>query len=303
LKSILPPPLEAGDRIGIAAPGGPTRTEALERGVAYLETRGFRAVRGRNLGMRQAYLAGGDRERLEDLTAFLADRSIRGIWCARGGYGSARIVESLDLEPLRRDPKALVGYSDITVLHAAAYRKVGLATWHGPLVSELGDPASFDDVSLWKALSGDGADLSWALSPSSIERAGAGEGPLVGGCLSLLVSLVGTSYEAPTDGAIMFWEDVHEEPFRIDRMLGHLRLSGRLHGLRGMIVGRLVDCVPKDPANDMPLRDILARHLEGTDFPVVIDFPAGHCAGKTTLPLGRTVRLDTAALRLSVSGR
>jgi len=303
LKPLLPPPLAPGDRIGIAAPGGPIRREAFGRGVSYLEARGFRPVLGRSVYRRKAYLAGTDRERLEDLAAFLDDTTIKGLWCARGGYGSARLIADLDLDSLRRHPKALIGYSDVTVLHAAVLRKARLATWHGPLVSELGDPALFDEAFLWKALSGDGADLSWPLPVSSIHRAGSGEGTLVGGCLSLLVGLVGTPYEPPMDGAVLFWEDVHEEPYRIDRMLGHLRLSGRLKNLRGMVVGLLVDCAAQDPENDMPLRDILDRHLEGTGYPVVIDFPAGHCAGKTTLPLGRTVRLDTVSLRLAVSGR
>ena len=299
----LPPPLSSGDRIGIAAPGGPIRSDALESGVSYLEARGFRPVLGKNLGRRHAYLAGTDRERLHDLDAFVADPKIRAIWCARGGYGSARIVADLDLEPLRRQPKALIGYSDITVLQSAVFRKLRLSTYYGPHVSELGDLSLFDESSLWKALSGTGKDLAWPLAASSILRAGVGEGPLLGGCLSLLVGLVGTPYEVPTDGAILFWEEVNEEPFRIDRMLGHLRLAGRLQKLRGMVVGRLVGCAAKDPRNDMPLRDILERHLAGTNYPVVIDFPAGHCPAKTTLPLGRSVRLNTEELTLLVSGR
>jgi muramoyltetrapeptide carboxypeptidase len=303
LKAIRPPPLRIGDRIGIAAPGGPIRGEAVETGVAYLKARGYHPVFGKNLIRRHAYLAGTDRERLEDFQAFLDDRDLGAIWCARGGYGSARIVSDLDLDRLRRHPKALVGYSDITVLQSAVYRKLRLETFHGPLVSELGDPALFDEPSLWMALSGDVRGLGWPIPSSSVVRAGVGEGPLVGGCLSLLVGLVGTPYEAPTDGAVLFWEEVHEEPYRIDRMLGHLRLAGRLRNLRGMLVGRLVDCAPQDPRNDIPLREILETHLAGTDYPVVIDFPAGHCPAKTTLPLGRTVRIDTASLTLAVSGR
>ncbi len=303
MKPLLPPPLQPGDRIGIAAPGGPIREEAFHRGLVYLESRGFRPVLGKNLHRRQAYLAGSDRERLEDFAAFLGDETMAGIWCARGGYGSARIVGGLDLEALRRHPKALIGYSDITVLHSAVYRKTRLATWHGPLVPELGDPELFDEAFLWKALTGDVGDLSWPLPASTVHRSGVGEGPLVGGCLSLLVGLIGTPYESPMDGSVLFWEEVHEEPYRIDRMLGQLRLSGRLRKLRGMVVGRLIDCAAKDPGNDMPLRDILETHLAGTDFPVVVDFPAGHCTGKTTLPLGRSVRLDTGSLRLAVSGQ
>lgn len=301
MKVLLPPPLAPGDRIGIAAPGGPIRREALDRGMAYLAARGLQPVAGRSLAQRYGYLAGTDRERLDDLNRLIADRALKAIWFARGGYGSARIVADVDFDALRLSPKALIGYSDTTVLQAAAWAKARLQTWYGPLVSELGDPALFDEASLWGALSGAPAALSHSIPPASVVRPGAGEGPLVGGCLSLLVGLVGTPYEPPMDGAVLFWEEVNEEPYRIDRMLGHLRLAGRLAKLQGMVVGRLVDCTARDPLNDLPLRDLLEAHLAGTNYPVVVDFPAGHCAAKVTLPLGRAVRLDTAALRLTVT--
>ena len=291
MRPLLPPVLAPGDRIGVAAPGGPVRSESLETGIGYLAARGYVAVRGRHLGSRHGYLAGTDRERLEDLNGLLADPTLRAIWFARGGYGSARIVSGLALPGLRKRPKALIGYSDVTVIQAAAWRRLGLVTFYGPLVSELGDPAAFDETSLWDALQG--RARGHALEASGVLRPGAGEGPLVGGCLSLLVSLVGTPYEPRTEGAILFWEEVNEEPYRIDRMLGHLKLAGRLRRLKGMIVGRPVGCRAQDPANDLPLADILKTHLEGTDYPVVLDFPAGHGPGKMTLPLGRRVRLDT----------
>ncbi len=302
MRTVLPPPLAPGDRIGISAPGGPVRPDALESGVAYLETRGFVPVRGRHVGSRRSYLAGTDRERLEDLNRLIADPTIKAIWFARGGYGSARIVADVDFDALRRSPKGLIGYSDVTVLQSAALTRVGLASWHGPLVSELGDPAAFDETALWRALSGRTEDLEFPLPASTVVRGGAGAGRLVGGCLSLLSSLVGTPYEAPMDGGILFWEEVNEAWFRIDRMLGHLRLAGRLAGLRGMVVGRLVGCGAGEPDGARALRDILEAHLAGTDYPVVVDFPAGHCAGKTTLPLGRAVRLDTERLTLENGG-
>jgi len=299
MRAIVPPPLAPGDRIGISAPGGPVRRDAFESGMAYLESRGFALVRGAHVVGRRAYLAGTDRERLEDLNRLIADPTIKAIWFARGGYGSARIVEDVDFDALRRSPKGLIGYSDVTVLQSAALAKARLASWHGPLVSELGEPATFDETTLWQALSGDVTSIVHPLPRASVVREGAGAGPLVGGCLSLLSSLVGTPFEAPVDGAILFWEEVNEPWFRIDRMLGHLRLSGRLAGLRGMIVGRLVGCGAGEPDGDLALREILERHLAGTRYPVVVDFPAGHCAGKTTLPMGRVVLLDTATGRLS----
>jgi muramoyltetrapeptide carboxypeptidase len=298
-RTIVAPPLRAGARIGVCAPGGPVREDALERGLAYLRERGFRPVEGRHLRARHAYLAGNDTQRLADLQAFVSDPSIGAIWFARGGYGTGRILADLDLAPLRRAPKALVGYSDLTVLQAACDRALGLCSYYGPLVGELGDPAAFDEGSLWAALSGDAA-AGRGLEAGSVARTGRGEGRLVGGCLSLLVGLVGTPYAPRTDGAVLFWEDVNEEPYRIDRMLGQLRLAGVLEGLRGMIVGRLIGCDPEDPEATLPLVDILETHLRGTHYPVVVDFPAGHCPAKVTLPLGRRVRLETAPPRLTV---
>lgn len=258
---------------------------------------------GKHVFDREGYFAGADADRAADLQAMFADPAVDALWCVRGGYGASRLLPLLDWELIRANPKALIGYSDITVLQSAAWTEARLQTFHGPLVTELGDPARFDEASLWSALSAIPGGRSHAVPAASVVRPGRAEGPLLGGCLSLLVSLVGTPYEPPLQGSILFWEEVNEEPYRIDRMLGHLRLSGRLAGLRGMIVGRLVGCEAEDPANNLPLAEILATHLAGTDYPVVVDFPAGHCDGKVTLPLGREVLLDTSALSLTISGR
>ena len=294
-----PPPLERGDRVGIVAPAGPVRADLLDRGLSYLEARGYVPVPGDHLRDRRAYLGGSDADRLRDLHRMLGDASIRAVWFARGGYGSGRIVGGVDFGLLRRDPKPLVGYSDATVLLAAAQRRAGLSGCHAPMVSQLGDPAAFDEASLWLALEG-AAEYALPLAPGRVLRPGVASAPLVGGCLAVLVGLVGTPFEPETDGAILFWEDVNEEPFRIDRMLGHLRLAGILARLRGMVVGRLIGCEPVDPANRQSLEEILEFHLAGTDYPVVVDFPAGHCPGNVTLPLGRRARLDTAAGTLSI---
>lgn len=299
-SSIVAPRLRAGDRIGVCAPGGPVREPALERGMEYLRARDYEPVPGANLKSRHGYLAGTDRQRLQDLQGFIDDRSIRAIWFARGGYGTGRILSDLNLSPLRRDPKALVGYSDLTVLQAAADRALGLTTYYGPHVAELGDRQAFDEASLWASLAGEGGGTSLDLPGGSVLRPGRARGRLFGGCLAVLVGLLGTRFAPRPDGGILFWEDVNEEPYRIDRMIGQLRLAGVLERLRGMVVGRLVGCEPKDPQNALPLAEILTDHLRGTEFPVLVDFPAGHCAGKMTLPLGRRVVLETDPPRLQV---
>jgi muramoyltetrapeptide carboxypeptidase len=302
--AILPPPLVRGDRIGIAAPAGPVRRDALESGVAYLEARGFGIVPGAHLHARHGYLAGSDEERLQDLRGLIADRTLKAIWLARGGYGSARIVEGLRLDALRARPKAIIGYSDATVLHAAFWIRIGLSTFYGPNVSDLGRPESFDEPSLWRCLTDGGAGpIEHSLDGAEVLRPGRARGVLLGGCLSLLVHLIGTPLQLPGPGAILFWEEVAEEPYRIDRMLGHLRQSGALERIRGMLVGQTTDCRAKVPGNDLPLAEILDRHLGGAKIPVVTGFPAGHGPGKVTLPLGRMAALDTGAGRLVISGR
>jgi muramoyltetrapeptide carboxypeptidase len=298
MKGIAPPPLRPGDRIGVVAPAGPVRRKALEAGIAVIERRGFEVARGRHLYDRRGYLAGSDADRRADLQRMIRDPRIAALWFARGGYGLHRIVGGIDLAPLRRHPKALVGYSDITVLQAAAWRRFGLGSFQGPMVAELADAGAYDSASLWSALGG--GSVSVRVRPRRILRPGMAEGPLVGGCLSLLVALVGTPFEAPLEGAILFWEEVNEEPFRIDRMLAHLRHAGRLERLAGMVVGSLTGCRPKRRGNTLPIEAILRTHLAGTRYPVVTGIPAGHVRGKITLPVGFAARLDTRALRLSV---
>ncbi len=302
--ALLPPRLGSGDRIGVVAPAGPVREEALERGLATLRGRGYEVVEGAHLRQRAGYLAGSDRDRLADFNMMIRDPRVRAVWYARGGYGSARIVEGLDFAALRRRPKALIGYSDATVLHAALWRRARLASYYAPNISEVGDPARYDARSLWGFLEGgEDAEIDLPLGKATVLRGGRAEGVLLGGCLSLLVSLVGTPWALPDAGAIFFWEEVGEEPYRIDRMLGHLRQSGSLARIAAMIVGQTVGCEAKDSANAVPLREIVRRHLEAARIPVLVGVPAGHGPGKLTLPLGRRVRLDANRGVLALSGR
>lgn len=302
MKLLQPPVLGPGDRIGVAAPGGPVDRESLDAGMAYLTGRGYTVVPGDHLAARHGFLAGSDRDRLADLNRLIADPRLRAVWFARGGYGSMRLLQDLDLAPLRAHPKALIGYSDVTSLQAAVFRRLRLVSFYGPMVVELGQAERFDEPALWEAIAGGSSAVEHPLPAATVLRAGRGEGPLVGGCLSMLVALVGTPYEVRTDGAILFWEEVNEEPFRIDRMLGHLRLANKLAGLRGMVVGRLVGCVAREKENDLPIEEILATHLRGTDYPVILDLPTGHAPRKITLPLGCVAHLDTGERTLSFPG-
>ncbi|HEU5179276.1 MAG TPA: LD-carboxypeptidase [Candidatus Polarisedimenticolia bacterium] len=299
----LPPPLKPGARLGVVAPAGPIRAAQLRAGLAYLKERGYRVVEGSHLRDRRGYLAGTDAGRAADLNRAMADRSLDAVVFARGGYGSARFLDRLDFSPLRRRPKLFLGYSDITAFYAALQQSTGIPGFYGPMVLNFNAPGrEFHEGSLWRVLERRPGWTRFRFSRRGVVRGGVASGRLIGGCLSLLVSLVGTKYDIDTRGAILFWEEVDEEPYKIDRMLNHLRMAGKLARLRGMIVGKLHRCGPRPGTRALSLQEILKDHLAGTSFPVVTGFPAGHAPGKVTLPLGLPARLDTAAgdLRLLV---
>ncbi|HET8945369.1 MAG TPA: LD-carboxypeptidase [Candidatus Polarisedimenticolia bacterium] len=290
--------LRPGDRIAVVAPAGPAPLDDLERGIAFLERRGYEVARGAHLSGRRAYLAGTDEERASDLNAAIRDRAVQLVWCARGGYGTPRLLDRVDTRALRRDPKPLLGYSDETALQEV-WRRAGAPILYGPHVVELADRRAWHARSLEDALLG--RAITVPIGRRGVVREGRAQGPILGGCLSLLVGLAGTPWEPPLDGAILFWEDLNEQPFRIDRMLTHLRNAGWLSRLAGMVVGRLPGGRALDPRLHRSVRDILLDRLEGTRYPVAFDLPAGHVPGKWTLPLGGPARLDTRAGRLTIA--
>jgi muramoyltetrapeptide carboxypeptidase len=297
----LPPPLKPGARIGVVAPAGPIRPQLLREGLAYLYRRGYQVVEGRHLLAHRGYLAGTDAQRAGDLNRAMADPTLDAVIFARGGYGCARILDHLDFSPLKSHPKLFLGYSDLTAFYAALSKATGIPGFYGPMVLNFnGVGKEFREKSLWSVLERKPGWNRFSFSKGGVLRRGSGEGMLVGGCLSLLASLVGTRYDVDTRGSILFWEEVDEEPYRIDRMLNHLRMAGKFRGLKGMIVGRLQRCAPRKGMPALSLREMLRDHLQGTDFPVVIEFPAGHAPGKVTLPLGLPARLNTRLRSLEI---
>ena len=301
MRPLLPPPLNPGARIGVVAPAGPVRPSLLREGLAYLSRRGYRVAEGKHLRARRGYLAGTDAQRAEDLNRAMADATLEAVIFARGGYGCARILDRLDFTPLKSRPKLFLGYSDLTAFYAALHQATGIPGFYGPMIPNFNAPGKeFREGSLWSVLERRPGWNRFSYSRRGVLRGGSAEGMLVGGCLSLLASLVGTRYDVDTRGTILFWEEVDEEPYRIDRMLNHLRMAGKFRDLKGMIVGRLQRCSPKKGAPALSLKEMLRDHLQGTDFPVVIDFPAGHAAGKVTLPLHLPARLNTRLASLEI---
>jgi muramoyltetrapeptide carboxypeptidase len=287
------PLLRAGDTVGVVAPGFAVSRAPLQAGLRRLREMGYRVVRGRHVLARHGYFAGDDASRTEDLQSMIADPEVRAVWFARGGFGTARVLERLSWRTLRRHPTLFVGYSDLTALFSAAIRRAGQVCLHGPVVTELGKGGTYHETSLRRLLQG--REVVARIARRQVLAGGRARGRLVGGNLTVLAHLLGTRFAPDPRGSVLFLEEVGEEAYRIDRALTHLRMAGIFRGLAGVLVGRLV--VPPTRRRfppDRALGELLEEHLAPLGIPVVIDLPAGHHPLKWTLPLGGTAEIDTA---------
>ncbi len=258
---------------------------------------GWEPVAAPHVLAKTGYLAGADAERLEDLNAALRDDRIDGIWCVRGGYGATRLLDGLDVDAMRRHPKALIGYSDITALHAAIVDTADVITFHGPTARS---PLSgFSRESLISAVTEHGDSGGDAPDARTIRR-GRGRGRLVGGNLALLASLCGTRYAPDYTGAILVLEDVGEPTYRIDRMLRQLAQSGALSRLAGIAFGHFTDGTPVGDMDACALDDVLREAADFAAVPAVSGIPLGHVDDQWTLPLGAIAELDADARSLHV---
>jgi muramoyltetrapeptide carboxypeptidase len=292
--------IRRGDVVGVVAPSGAIEEARLGAGIAVLEELGLRVVTGEAVLARQGYLAGSDAARGADLQRMLDDPDIRGVFCARGGFGSQRLVPSLDLASMRRQPKPVVGYSDATALLVALGR-AGVVGVHGPMVAvDLARGLSSRSLAHLERVLSDPAYLWEAEVPVGI-RPGRATGRLLGGTLSVLITTLGTPYAPDLDGAIVFLEDVHEWPYRLDRLLTQLRQSGKLDRAAGVVFGTMEACRTLDGVAAVDVvRDVFAD----TPFPVALGLPAGHSAAPVdvenlALPLGVEVELDVEGGRLA----
>jgi muramoyltetrapeptide carboxypeptidase len=292
-RRIRPRRLRPGDWVAVVAPAGPVPHARLEKGVRALERLGLNVRLGASVLQKRGYLAGDDGRRAADLLSLWAHRDVRGVFCARGGYGTARIAGALTPAFVRRHPKVFCGFSDITTLHLACAR-AGLVSFHGPMVAYdlAGQNGGYDEASLRAMLFEGEAPYRFAPRGARTIVGGRARGRLVGGCLSLLVAAIGTPEQLDARGAILLIEDEAEPPYRIDRMLTQLLRSGGLRGVRGVVLGDFPGCDPKQGA-DYDLRDVLADRLDGLGIPVVDRFPFGHTErANLTLPLGVRATLD-----------
>jgi muramoyltetrapeptide carboxypeptidase len=290
---IQPPSLRKGDTIAIVAPGSPVKKpELLNPGIQKLEEMGFRVRFDDRIFESSRYLAGDDHSRAEELMCAFEDPSVRAIVTLRGGYGCSRLIPLLMEKRMRRNPKIFMGFSDITTLHLFFSRRFGWITFHGPMATsaELGNMTADQQrhlLSLWTD-PGYRAELRFPQLETMVP--GIAEGTLTGGCLSVIAASIGTGYEIQTDDKILFLEDHGEPPYRLDRMLTHLQLAGKLESIAGLVLGSFPGCDPE--REDYTAIDTIREIVSRLDVPVLANFPAGHGDQNWTLSLGVKARLD-----------
>ncbi|MGB5242698.1 MAG: LD-carboxypeptidase [Lutimonas sp.] len=289
---VKPPYLKKGDTIMILAPAGRIKDKSsVDQGIELANHWGLVVFLGNHLFSQDDTFAGTDSERLEDLQNALDNPSIKAIWCARGGYGAVRIIDQLDFTKFMQSPKWIVGYSDITVLHNKL-NNLGVESIHAqmPLTLKLNEPIQKESiVALKKSLFG--KKLSYTFDGLSKNRNGEASGQLVGGNLSIVYSMLSTDTDLKMDGKILFIEDVGEALYHIDRMMISLKRAGYFEHCAGLIVGDFR--LKSNEGNEFgeTLEDIVNRVTEGTDFPILFDFPAGHIDDNRALIFGDIVDL------------
>lgn len=310
-RLLKPPRLKAGALVGLIAPGGVVDDSIIQKCVTNLEGQGFRVKPGANLRAAHGGYAGTVAQRLEDLHAMFFDREVQAIWAARGGSGTFSLLPGIDYALVRRHPKILIGYSDVTALHLAMRRHAGLVTFHGPVAwstfaeftmaqlravlmePERGSVLPMAEENLAKG------DTARRFAPR-VFRAGVAEGRLIGGNLSLLAALTGTAFAIEPQGTLVFIEEEREAPYRIDRMLTQLRLSGTLTKARGVIFGVFDRCEPTDDDPSLTLAETLEEQMSALRIPSAYGYSFGHITPQITLPVGIRARFDTEARTITL---
>lgn len=276
------------------APASDFKREAFTAGCDRLRQMGYEPVYSDNIFERDRYFAGSAERRMRELEDLLLRDDVKALVGVRGGYGSNYLLERLDFKKFSLHPKIILGCSDLTSLLTSITDRTGLVTFHGPMLAKDISAGTFETSSWERAL---GGAASWSIPTDGVEvlRSGRAQGKLYGGCLSLLVASLGTPFEIQTESAILFMEDIGEKPYQIDRMLMHLRLAGKLKGVRGFIFGEMLNCIQPN-GQDYTLQQVIARVLGEYEVPIVYGLRSGHVSsGNITLPLGVEAELVAGA--------
>ncbi len=291
----LPRSVTEGSRLAIVAPAGPFSESAFKKGVAWLETR-YEITYSPEIFSKMGFFAGSDDRRLIELTEAITDPDIDAILCARGGYGATRLLPKLDLEPIREANKTIVGFSDITALHAA-WARAGVRSIHAPMVAALGGAEESLRKRWIDALENPGRSRVWPLQRLDCDSGSSAEGTLFGGNLAVLAAMLGTSFLPSLDETILFIEDVGERPYRIDRMLTTLEQAGWFRRIQGLVIGAFTEGEPGP--DGVPIEDVLKSQFAGASFPVLHEMSAGHIEDNEPLPFGSRARIVGHSLEVN----
>jgi muramoyltetrapeptide carboxypeptidase len=290
---LKPPAVKTGAQVAVIAPASSARSERLDAGISVLHGLGYKVTEGKHLrGRAPHYFSGTSEERLDDFHAAFADPSVAAIFCSRGGYGSNYLLEKLDLDLIRKNPKPWFAYSDMSVVQTWLLDRVGLVSFHGPMAAaDFYREGGVHHPSFRAAASGGMASLGAAEGLRAL-RPGSASGTLYGGCLSMIVSSLGTPFAAETEGKLLFLEDVNVKPYQIDRMLRQMILAGKLDGVKGIIFGEMQDCaLPNSEPGQ--IEAVLLRVLDRFEGPIGFGLRSGHVSrSNVTLPFGIGAELD-----------
>jgi len=294
IEQIRPGKLAAGARIGIVNPAYWLEPDRMQRAVTVFEDLGYELVLGKSTGLRENKCAGSPEERAADIMAMFEDSSIEAIICARGGYGGNRVLPLLDYDVIRENPKIFIGYSDITGFLTSIAQRSGLITFHGPMLTTYGSKTIQYNLDTFRlALSGED-DLRIGSAPDCQARtlkSGVASGPLWGGNLTLIIERLGTKDQIDTLGSILFIEDIDEDLYAFERMLLHLKNSGSLDQVNGLVVGEMTEMSDRGVPFGKNTDEIVLDVCGGLNIPIISNFPCGHGDYQATLPVSHKVEI------------
>lgn len=300
--ALLPPKLRKGDLVALMAPAGAIfNEEAITKSRSALEAMGFRVKVGATATAKAGYLAGDDGFRAKEFMDFITDPEVKAIVALRGGWGCARMLPMIDMSIIPDNPKIICGFSDITTLLLAIYRQTGLVTFHGPVGNSTWEGAT--TTNFLDVVQARKSPLVLSNPEMKVVAQGYGSGTLIGGNLSIVCSLIGTSFLPDFKGGILFLEETEEEPYRVDRLLTQLSMCGILDKLSGVVFGTCAKCEAEEPDKSFTLDEVLDHHFKSRSYPVVKGFAIGHIKDKFTLPVGVNAELDTKSMALTISGK
>lgn len=300
MKTIKPKKLLPGELVGVVSPASsPDDLTKINLGVQYLEKLGYKVAVGKNVGHIKGYLAGSDSERVDDLHSMFANKEVKAIFTVRGGYGCLRLLDKLDYNLIKKNPKIFVGYSDINALQLAILKNCGLITFSGPMVAVdfAGDISPFTEENFWKIITSD-KKIGRLHNPNDEKffmlNKGRAEGEIIGGNLTIIASMLGTEYLPDFNKSLLLLEDINEPPYKVDRMLNQMKAAKIIKRISGIILGRFVNCYEVDQMkNSLTLNEVIEDYFHSLKIPVVYNFKHGHIKDNLTVPLGISALMNS----------